>query len=70
MDDIKLSKASIEFYHVQRRELWIQIAVAVARSTGQMNSGTPAAYANKTLDYFDVRFGKLEPTPEMENKTP
>jgi hypothetical protein len=49
-----------QLHEDRRRQLWIGIATAVARSDVGMTSDTPANYADKALDRFDKRFAKPE----------
>ena len=39
-----------------RRELWIQVAVAVAAAMGCTDKFAPAAWADRALDGFDQTF--------------
>jgi hypothetical protein len=41
-----------------RKELWIGIAVAVARAENARSSTVPASWANEALKEFDKKFTK------------
>lgn len=45
-----------DLHEDRRRQLWIGVAIAVARSDMPMDSDTPVRYANTALDAFDKRF--------------
>jgi hypothetical protein len=41
-----------------RKELWISVAIAVARTEAARGTGTPGAWANQALKDFDEQFQK------------
>jgi len=49
-----------ELYEDRRRQLWIWVATAVARSDSTRCCDTPADFADRALDRFDKRFAKPE----------
>jgi hypothetical protein len=52
MDNEKLVEQGRDY----RKELWIGVAVAVARSEAARSSDTPAAWANKALSAYNLTF--------------
>lgn len=47
-----------------RKQLWVNVASAVARAEAAKSASSPASWANRALDEFDKRF----PMPKEDTK--